>query len=379
MGKLNLVIIDRDIDYVNCVSDYLISEQAQNFFVSTYTEESAIAEFIAAETEMITDGIFLVCREFYEQVLHKEKGLVILLADEVSIVKQKDEGRAIYKYQYGNRLVAEILKIFAEEGALGNTFNNGFARKAKGKKHKIIGVYSPIGGVGKTTIAVGACIQSAWEGKNVFYLNLENIATTPLYFQGKQEESLSNILYYLKCNSPNLCLQIEGAKCVDPLYNIHFFQPPDSSYDFTEDVSQELCCLLQELRKSRQYDLIFIDFSSAINKNNLAVLRNCDDLLLVAEENFTSVVKIKCLLKELHLLLSREEETELRERFNLVLNKTLHAVVDNGEELNITINQKGVLSRIPLVENLTIFQDGVFKLDLNSSFGKAIYQLLLNF
>jgi CO dehydrogenase nickel-insertion accessory protein CooC1 len=134
---------------------------------------------------------------------------------------------------------------------------------------------------------------------------------------------------------------------------------------------------LQELKTTKQYERIFIDFSCAINKNNLAVLRNCDDLLLVAEENQTSVVKIKCMLKELHLLLSREEEAELMERFNLVLNKSIPTAEVKTEELSI--NQKGVLARIPLVEDLTILQDGVCKLDLNSSFGKALYQLLLNF
>ena len=377
MGKIELVIIDKDADYVNCFLDYLMSEQAHRFLVSVYTEESSIAGFITEEIERATNCICLVSHEFYEQVQHREKGIVILLADKESALNQKNKGKAIYKYQYGNRLVAEIFKIFAEEGSTGDTYNTGFTSNANQKKHRIIGVYSPIGGVGKTTIAVGACIQSAWEGKNVFYLNLENIATTPLYFQGEQEKNLSNILYFLKSKSANLSLQIEGAKCVDPLYKVHYFQPPDSSYDFTEDVSQELYRLLQELKITQQYDRIFIDFSSSINKNNLAVLRNCDVLLLVAEENPTSVVKIKCFLKELHLLLSREEEAEFMERLYLVLNKTIHAEVDTVEDLSI--NQKGVLVRIPLVENLSTLQDGVCKLDLNSSFGKAIYKLLLNF
>ena len=377
MGKLNLVLIDRDADYVNCLLDYLMSEQTHKFLVSAYTEETSLARFLAEETVKATDDIFLVSREFYEQVLHRVKGIVIFLDDEKSAVNQKDKGRTIYKYQYGDRLVAEVLKIFAEEGSVGYTFNTTYTSNAGQKKNRIMGIYSPIGGVGKTTIAVGACIQSAWEGKSVFYLNLENTATTPLYFQGEQKKNLSNILYFLKSKSANLPLQIEGAKCVDPFYKVHYFQPPDSIYDFTEDVSHELCRLLQELKTTKQYERIFIDFSCAINKNNLAVLRNCDDLLLVAEENQTSVVKIKCMLKELHLLLSREEEAELMERFNLVLNKSIPTAEVKTEELSI--NQKGVLARIPLVEDLTILQDGVCKLDLNSSFGKALYQLLLNF
>ena len=338
MGKLNLVIIDRDADYVNCLLDYLMAEQAHKFIVSAYTEETALVRFLAEESAKAKYDIFLVSEEFYEQVMHKVKGMVILLAAQEVNFNPKNKDRVIYKYQYGDKLVEEILEKFAEECSVGDTFNPIYISNVSQQKNRIIGIYSPIGGVGKTTIAVGACIQSAWEGKSVFYLNLENIATTPLYFQGEQEKNLSNVLYFLKSKSANLSLQIESVKCVDPLYKVHYFQPPDSIYDFTEDVSHELCHLLQELKTTMQYERIFIDFSSAINKNNLAVLRNCDVLLLVAEENPTSVVKIKNMLKELHLLLSKEEKAELINKFNLVLNKVLPAVEVKTEGLNI--NQK---------------------------------------
>ena len=89
MGKLNLVIIDRDADYVNCLLDYLMAEQAHKFIVSAYTEETALVRFLAEESAKAKYDIFLVSEEFYEQVMHKVKGMVILLAARKLILTPK--------------------------------------------------------------------------------------------------------------------------------------------------------------------------------------------------------------------------------------------------------------------------------------------------
>ncbi|MDD2211921.1 MAG: hypothetical protein PHV56_02985 [Clostridia bacterium] len=368
MGKLKIIIVDRDEEYVNCLLDYLMSEQAHKFLVSSFTEEAALDKFLAEEEKSV--DLVLTSGEFYEKLLSEFQGLIILLAEGKRTFSQT-KGKAINKYQYGDKLVAEILQIFAEEVSVNYPINHDT------QKTRIIGIYSPIGGVGKTTIAVGASIQAAWEGKSVFYLNLENTSSLPLYFTGEQEKNLSHLLYFLKGKRKNLSWQIEGAKCVDPFYKIHYFLPPDSIFDFNEDIAEELGILLRELKATKQYDRIFVDFSSAINKNNLAVLQACDDLFLVAQANRTSAVKISCLRKELHLLLAPEAEDALIEKFNLVLNKNLPDIA--GEEPEISINEKGIVARIPWVEGLTSLQGRVYRLDLNSSFGKAIYQLLSNF
>ncbi|MGI6588678.1 MAG: hypothetical protein ACOX2N_07925 [Peptococcia bacterium] len=367
MSRLKLMLVDRDIEYVNCLLNYLMSEQAEKFWVNSFTEESALDKFLAEEK---TVDLVLTSSEFYEMLISKVQGLIILLDEDKETFKG-NKCRMVEKYQYGDRLTTEIIKIYAEEVS---EVSISCSRNRIGQKTKIIGIYSPIGGVGTTTVAVGASIQSAWEGKNVFYLNLENTSSIPLYFTGQQGKNFAHVLYFLKEKRENLAWQIESAKCVDPTYKIHYFQSPDSIFDFNEDLSEELSLLLRELKFTKQYERIFVDLSSEINKNNLAVLRACDDLILVAQANMTSLVKIKCLCKELRLL---SEEEDIVERFNLVLNKDVPGAVREVEE--ISINQKGVVARIPWVENLTSLQGSVYRLDFNSSFGQAIYQLLLSF
>jgi cellulose biosynthesis protein BcsQ len=350
--------------------DYLISFQAAKFSVNSFTEERYLLEYLQKCEK--TPDIVLASEDFYDKVRQNYQGLIIILVGgktaNISVAC-----KTINKYQYGDRLVADIVKIYSEEGAVNSSLS---VQPLNTKKTRIIGIYSPVGGVGKTTIAVGASIQSAWEGKNIFYLNLENMSSTPLYFTGEQNENLSQVLYFLKNKGKSLSLQIEGAKCVDPQYNINYFQPPDSILDFNEDVSEELTILLRELKGSNQYHRIFVDMSSEINRNNLAVLRACDDIILVAQQNMASTVKIKYMLNELQLIRAREN-WDIMDKFKLVINKyALGSAIDVDQ---ITFDGQENLLKIPFVEGLTLIQGEVYRLDLNSSFGKAMHELLLNF
>lgn len=381
MKKINLVIADEDSDYVGSLVDYLMFYHARKFSVTSFTEEAQLKEYL--EDRASQPEILLVGGTFYEKLgdlLQARHSLIIFLTSEKIKSEKKEtgqvKGRSINKYQYGDKIVTEILQIFAEETSLSYAFPPAC------QKTKIMGVYSPIGGVGKTTLAIGASIQSAWEGKSCFYLNLENMASTSLYFTGEQEENISSILYFLKNNRRNLSLHLEKAKCVDPVYKIAYYHPPDSILDFNEDLTEELSILLKELRATSQYERIFVDMSSEINRNNLAVLRACDELILVAEQKMSAVTKIKGMFKELRLLGSREG-WDISDKFHLVLNKE-RAVGNLSEEAinyeeELRPHSKGVLARIPMVEDLAMWQDGVYKLDMNTGFGKAIHELLAHF
>ncbi|QGS68934.1 AAA family ATPase [Oceanobacillus sp. 143] len=58
---------------------------------------------------------------------------------------------------------------------------------ARSKQTKVLSVYSPVGGAGKTTIAVNLSKQLALNNAKVFYLNLELINTTSLYFSSSED------------------------------------------------------------------------------------------------------------------------------------------------------------------------------------------------
>jgi cellulose biosynthesis protein BcsQ len=387
MTRIELLIADDDQDYVHCLVDYIMFEHAAKFTVTSFTEVAAFLRFL--EEGIKPPDVLLVgfpMAQLVEKVPPEKRGLVLVLSGERQAEGAGTDGEGfgglgpqIYKYQYGEKIIGEVLRFLAEETSASAAREYSFRHERRATK--VIGFFSPVGGVGKTTLAVGASIQTAWEGKSCFYLNLENMASTPLYFTGEQEENLSGVLYYLKNKAPNLSLQLEKAKCIDPVTKIAYYQPPDSIIDFKEDISAELKALLQELRAGGQYERIMVDLSAEVNKNNLTVLRACDRIVLLAEQNMTSLLKLRKMYRELQLLTSREG-WDITEKMLVVLNKYKYPDDEEKEaELHETeeecrVRGKGVLLKIPLVYDLTIFQEGRYRLDLNSDFGKALYEVL---
>lgn len=389
MSKIELLIADDDQDYVHCLVEYIMCEHAARFTVTSFTEAAAFFRFL--EEGIKPPDVLLAGIPFaplVEKVPPEKRGLVLVLSGE----KQAESagvagndlggfGRQIYKYQYGEKIISQVLRLLAEESADSAAVAREYSFRDERRATKVVGFFSPVGGAGKTTLAVGASIQTAWEGKNCFYLNLENMASTSLYFAGEQEENLSGVLYYLKNKAPHLSLQLEKAKCLDPATKIAYYQPPDSILDFKEDISAELKALLQELRASGQYERIYVDLSAEINKNNLTVLRACDRIVLPVEQNMTSLLKLRKLYRELQLLTSREG-WDITEKILVVLNKYKRPDQEEKEaeyhdmEEEFRLLGKGGLLKIPLVNDLTLCQEGRYRLDLNSDFGKALYEVL---
>ena len=66
---------------------------------------------------------------------------------------------------------------------------------------RVIAVYSPIGGSGKSTIAAGLSVQCARRGMKVLYLNFERASCTSAFFNPGQGVNLSRVMLSIKCGS----------------------------------------------------------------------------------------------------------------------------------------------------------------------------------
>jgi len=366
VSTLRLVIADKDKSYLDSFVDYLVSCHAQRFHAVAFTKEACLCEYL--DKSSTRPDILLVEREFLQYLPERENKHVIVLQGENPALPGAGE-KAIFKYQCGDKIVSRMLEIYSGGNPHLYYLPDG------SKKTRAIAVYSPVGGVGKTTIAAGASIKSAWDGKAVFYLNLEEIASTALYFEGEQEQNLSGILYHLKHGTKSPDILIKTARAVDPEYNIHFFKPPDSILDLKEELAGELKALLWELKKTGQYDRIFIDMSSGLDKNDLAVLEVCDDILVVCSQEPAGILKINALVREFELL-SRGRGLCLLEKASFVLNRYESPVMPGIE--NIGIGGRDIL-KVPKIPNIFVPFGEKHRLDMNSEFGAAVHELTSRF
>ncbi|MCT4563482.1 MAG: AAA family ATPase [Maledivibacter sp.] len=365
MSKIHLIIADKDEAYVDSLSDYLISKHSNRFQVNAFTKREYLSEYISQNKGKA--DILLLCSEWYTGCDFMDEVNTTIILSGGMLTNEVMDCEVINKYQRGDKLVGSILNCFAEVNP------NKYYISDKDKKTKMIAVYSPLGGVGKTSIALGASIKSAEDGKAVFYLNLENIQSTSNFFDCKNSQSISNLIYYIKENKKNIALKIEGIRCVDSMYNIHYFSPPDSCVDLNEMSIDEMQYLLNKLRLSKDYDEIYIDMSSNLDEKNISILNSSDQIILVIDQDDMSMVKINRFLTELKLL-SKRNDMNILSKIILVLNKyneNEYINIKSGELDGMTVSVK-----IPYIFKPISTYEGNYRKDMKVEFKNAIAKIL---
>jgi cellulose biosynthesis protein BcsQ len=311
--------------------------------------------------------ILLISPDILTDSLPKEKFRCIMLLSTGRVDEKLNKYAAIDKYQTGEAVVGTILGIYSEQST------DTLTLPGEDKKTRVIGIYSPQGGSGKTSISLGCAIQCTDRGQKIFYLNLENIHSTQLFLESKSEKNLSHIFYYLKENISNLDMKIESVKQVDRETRIHFFLPPESALEYEELTIEDFQRLINHLRQMAVYDAVFVDMSSAFDSRNIAILEACDQVLVVLAHEAAALVKAERLSKEIDIAF-RKFGIDLREKLFFVLNKYNPEVELDID--NISWVEKKAAVRIPLEPSLLVCDEGKCIINQNNDFGEGISVVL---
>jgi MinD-like ATPase involved in chromosome partitioning or flagellar assembly len=332
LGRLKLVILDGDREYLANFEKFLAANYPQRFDIFTFSSPEKLLEFLSGTVQ--ADILAINSRIYEKGCCFNHPGIVLLSGDEDG---SPPEGMAcVKKYQHMDRLVAEMTRLYTARSLKECTITGP-------GNTRIISVHSPSGGTGKSFVAAGCSILCAGRGIKTFYLNLESIPSTDLFFQGNPRQSFSNVIFYLKGKSGNLALKLESAKCIDAVTGVHFFKPPENACEMSELSVQETDWLLAEFRRSGVYDIVFVDMPSGLCPANIEVLRHSDVILSVLSPDWRSVFKLKNLKTSLEFIEHRLG-IELASRIVPVLNKA--ADLEGYDRYNAVTDELGLLSGI---------------------------------
>lgn len=340
-----------DKTYAQFFSNFMINpENSQRYSIQIYTELGVFKE----NTRNKKSHILLTDVELSnEDRLPFEK--VITLSE---VNDSEDNVDSVFKYQPLKDLLTHVLAKFYENS--GKVIPN---RTGKNKE-SIISFYSGSAGAGKTLFALCFARYLSMQGKRVFYLNLEGLHTTSLYFT-EEKQSSAEVLYYLKNNKERLISKIESLKSRDSLTNIEYFSLPPNPEEMEILSREEILGLVHALKQTQHYDYIIIDLDSSLHERNKAALEVSTEVFWLLTADQTSFERSKQIINEDYL------ETELDQaKIHFVLNKIGETDFDGLNEYNYSIEK-----RVPFKTAwLEMSEEQKFQSD--TKIGESLFQLL---
>lgn len=309
MAKINVVLIDKDELYLNRLTNYLI-DKADSFNVSSFSSPEILDEFLVNKSNKV-DVLVLPMDFANDSIKQLTIPAKVILSEGPG---SKLEGfESVYKYQKADKFLSDILQIFSEKTGRTDAVTRG------NKNTKIVGVYSPVGGSGKTTIALALSTLCASFGLKVFYLNFEKLNSSDAFFAPAPQGSMSDVFLALKTKGANIGLKLIANCYTDPATKINYINSPDSAMEYNELTESEITRLLQEFDNLGKYDLVFVDMHSAFDKFNTDILTCCDQILMPFCQDSLSLVKMTAFLREFKF---HDSLSSLTPKIHMIANKT---------------------------------------------------------
>jgi len=300
--RIKLLIATVDIEYAALLSDNISKNH-------TGTIEVSICSALEGIKEMLSNRKYNVALIDMEMIQHIDSNGVhmpmLLWSEDFDNENFDDlpkDMERIKKHQRVSSIVATIFEKYAKV--------SGSRAGLDMKQARITAVWSPAGGVGKTTIALAYALSNAAEGKDVFYLNLENFSSLPGCFS-ENGKSISRVFEVLETPEVNLRMLIQGISCVDG--GITYLCGPENYDDMCILSSDNIHELIETC--SQVADELVIDLSCVYDLRTKKALEIADKILIVMDG--AAVVEAK-----LNQFMSQNNVFEgIKEKISFISNK----------------------------------------------------------
>lgn len=329
--NLNIAIYDQDLDYAQALSHHFLTVKGHQFSVNLFSVENQLMNYLQKNSL----DILLISDTLYPKINnHKNIELTILLIEDL-IRPNLLELPYIEKYQKGREIVYQIVSYY--------TLNSHKEISGYNHKPKLIGIYSPTGGCGKTTISLGIAKALALQGNSTLFISLESIPSYISLLGISNQGSISDLFYYFSQNSENLLMKLEGIRGYDDCSGLYFLPPPLHPNDITSFSEDDWILLIKILIEKSNYKYIIIDFTCEYSKRNIELIDLCNQKIYLLEDTLKSYSQLKY-LKNL-----KGDTSLLLKTFSFVINNSKH-IISCSENIHNGIH---IAFQIPYIASLS--------------------------
>ena len=267
------VVCDSEIVYAEKLSFILGKKIDFPVYVCSLAEQ---IEEIANELPI---EILLLEEKFSGKVQENIAKRVIYLTRERENVEEKQR---IYKYQSADNILSDLLNIYAGEE------DRDILRQSRYKECSIIGVYSPVHRVGKTTFAIALGKELAKEERTL-YLNLEEYSGWEDRMMMKSSRTIADLLYYTRQENSRISTKV--SVMTEKIGQLEYIAPMKISEDLKAVTYEEWQELFDQLLHLRLYRKIIIDFGECV-QGLWKLLEMCRRIYMPINRQRESVAKV---------------------------------------------------------------------------------------
>lgn len=320
--KKSLIIADNDHIFVKSLEDYLFINHGDEFEIRTISSKEYLEKYFSTPRKV--DILLLNPKFEFDKMKDQYINNILFISDnEEDSIRGYD---SIFRFGELNFICNKLRNIDSRSDEEFDYTKEININKVGTRTSKVITVYSPIGGVGKTTIAVSIAVDLALKGSNVLYLNLEDIASTHAYFEHKKTDiNLSHIIDQLTFGGIALSQYINKSIVLDSKTNISYINPADNIFAIDQMSADDVKYFISILKELKKFDYIVIDTSSTYNTLKKAIIDSSDNIIMPMEQSEI------CKQKVLNILNFIDEE-ELH-KFTPILNKYRQEISNNINEV----------------------------------------------
>jgi len=292
--KVKMLVASDDIRYSMKLSEQISKNHSDTLEVFVCSNPDMLKETISQSKVEIAliDQVFV---NFIEEI---EVALPLILQSEMQADEAPGELTRIEKYGRVSTIVADILETYSKvsKKAIAGTV----------KAAKITAVWSPAGGVGKTTVALAAATAAAQKGKSVFYLNLETFSSIPVFFD-EGRKSISSVFEMIESGEGDVKMLISGISAEEG--GITYLGKP-GNYDDVNILSAEN---IEELiiSSGALTEELIIDISLPCDGRTKKVFEMAGRVLLVTDKSATAKAKVSQFITQNNVFDSIREKTTL--------------------------------------------------------------------
>lgn len=279
MKKHILAVCDLEEAYARNFMQYLNRKRNIPFQIQAF---SSVEKLLEAGNREPIEVLLISDKAMTEEVRRLSIGQIMILTEGVHDPRL-DQYPSVYKYQSSESVLREVMACYGSQIARPTSL------PIVKKPMELIGIYSPLGRVLKTSFAL-TMGQILARDRAVLYINLEDYSGFEELFQKSYDSGLSDLIYYMNQQQSGLMHKVTGM--VESISNLDYLPPAISPMDIRGARYKDWIYLLEELELHSSYETVILDMGDGVDEL-FRLLDDCHKVYMPVLSDVMSQAKIK--------------------------------------------------------------------------------------